>query len=95
MSMLFYASTGLTEEISSSKYPCVLPPSILEPRSGALTRFPPRLYKEYKKRVGMFWPPITFLKGAWLLVSGQMSKVNDNVFGAAKNAPASKKDKAL
>lgn len=40
-----------------------------------------RLYKQYQKRVGMFWPPITTLKGIWLLLTLQKSSVEKSVYG--------------
>jgi len=63
MTALFYASTALTEEISSGKYP---------------------KYAEYQKRVGMFHFPMTIAKGIWLGLTGQLSQVNEQVYGSSK-----------
>lgn len=84
MSMLFYSSTNLTEEISAAKYPFV--PSSSSPKCD--TNEMCRLYATYQQRVGEFWPPITTLKAIWLTVTGQKAKVDDAVFGgkfAVKN----------
>lgn len=40
-----------------------------------------RLYKQYQKRVGMFWPPLTIVKGLWLAVTGRRGKVDRAVWG--------------
>lgn len=69
MSLLFYSSTMLTEEISAGKYP---------------------LYKQYQRRVGFFWPPITIAKGIWLSITGQKQEVDDAVFGTASSQVAKK-----
>jgi len=42
------------------------------------------LYKEYQKRVGMFNPGMTLIKGAWLFVTGRKGRVDRQVFGQAK-----------
>lgn len=43
-----------------------------------------RLYKEYQRRVGMFNPAMTVLKGAWLFVTGRKGRVDKLVYGEAK-----------
>jgi len=72
VTMLFYSSTLLTEQISSSKYP---------------------LYREYQKRVAMFWPWYTVVKIVWLGVTARLTKVNHLVFGSGQNAGAKKQKK--
>ncbi len=42
------------------------------------------LYKQYQKRVGMFNPAMTLVKGAWLFVTGRKGRVDQQVFGRAK-----------
>jgi len=44
-------------------------------------------YREYQRRVGMFLPIMTTLKGMWLGVTGQLSKVNEQVYGSGKPKP--------
>ncbi|KAM0790953.1 hypothetical protein ACM66B_004258 [Microbotryomycetes sp. NB124-2] len=39
------------------------------------------LYKQYQKRVSMFWPALTSLKSVWLGLTGQLDKTNQIVFG--------------
>lgn len=39
-------------------------------------------YKQYQKRVGMFNPALTVLKGVWLKVTGRKAKIDAIVFGA-------------
>ncbi|KAK4055380.1 hypothetical protein OIO90_003218 [Microbotryomycetes sp. JL221] len=39
------------------------------------------LYKQYQKRISMFWPPLTSLKSVWLGLTGRLNKTNQIVFG--------------
>lgn len=43
-----------------------------------------RLYKVYQKRVGMFFPMFTTIKGLWLLVTGRRGKVDQQLFGTGE-----------
>lgn len=38
-------------------------------------------YKQYQRRVGMFWPPITIVKGVWLALTARKAKVDRAVWG--------------
>lgn len=40
--------------------------------------------------VAVFWPPLTTLKGFWLLVTGQLGAINEIVYGSG-NAPKNSK----
>jgi len=51
------------------------------------------LYKEYQKRVGMFWPHMTILKMVWLGVTARLGKVNKLVFGAGPQQSEKNKKK--
>ncbi|GAA5829032.1 hypothetical protein JCM3766R1_003911 [Sporobolomyces carnicolor] len=42
------------------------------------------LYKVYQKRVGMFFPMFTTIKGLWLLVTGRRGKVDQQLFGTGE-----------
>ncbi|ORY86725.1 hypothetical protein BCR35DRAFT_302454 [Leucosporidium creatinivorum] len=39
------------------------------------------VYKQYQRRVGMFWPPITIVKGFWLALTARRGKVDRAVWG--------------
>lgn len=49
------------------------------------------LYREYQRRVAMFLPPLTPLKGFWLLITAQRKRVDRLVFGDADDVPSIKK----
>ncbi|KAK4047295.1 hypothetical protein OIV83_005473 [Microbotryomycetes sp. JL201] len=40
-----------------------------------------QLYRQYQKRVSMFWPPLTTLKTVWLGLTGSLDQTNQIVFG--------------
>ena len=39
------------------------------------------VYKQYQKRVAMFWPTDTVLKAAWLWLWGEKRVVDDLIWG--------------
>ncbi|SGY14974.1 BQ5605_C013g07189 [Microbotryum silenes-dioicae] len=49
------------------------------------------LYKQYQRRVSMFWPPLTTFKGLGLFVLGKKSKVEKDVFGIGSSGGKVKK----
>ncbi|SCV70302.1 BQ2448_1696 [Microbotryum intermedium] len=49
------------------------------------------LYKQYQRRVSMFWPPLTTLKGIGLFLLGKKFKVDKDVFGIGSSSGKIKK----
>ncbi|KAK9900301.1 hypothetical protein P389DRAFT_192582 [Cystobasidium minutum MCA 4210] len=41
-------------------------------------------YRQYQRRVGMFFPSTTILKGIWLALTGNLATVNEQVYGSGK-----------